>query len=181
MEEKRGTIFIAEDVLAALAQHAARRVAGLAALDRTRRPGAGAIFAGRHRSVAVEPAGEGVRFALHVVLRHGRPLHQVAADVQREVIREVETLTQLRVLAVDVFVEEVLFGEPSPPPPAPGSGWEGRITAALAEHPAGLTLTQLGDVLGVNWRRLIAPATSMVRRGELRKQDKTYLLPESAS
>lgn len=50
-----------------------------------------------------------------------------------------------------------------------------RIPEVLAAHPQGLTLVEIGDALGVEWRRLTGAAKELTERGELHKRGKRYL------
>jgi len=52
----------------------------------------------------------------------------------------------------------------------------GLVRDAVAAHPEGLTLVEIGRELDVDWRRLTGAVKELVERGELRKEGKRYLL-----
>lgn len=49
-----------------------------------------------------------------------------------------------------------------------------RIPALLAQNPHGLTLVEIGQELGVNWRRLTGAANELLRLKRIRKEGKRY-------
>ena len=58
----------------------------------------------------------------------------------------------------------------------PGNGdLEARALAGIDDaDPDGITLPDLGDALGVEWRRLIAPVKALLDRGEIEKVESRY-------
>ena len=59
------------------------------------------------QGIAVSATGEGLRLDLPVVLEYGLNLAEVAATVRSRVAYEVERLTGLTVVAVEVHIEDV--------------------------------------------------------------------------
>jgi uncharacterized alkaline shock family protein YloU len=93
-----GHASIANDVVARYAADAAREVSGVRALVDSHLP--------RHRAVRVN-GDERVRVELHLEVEWGAPIADVGAEVQRRVRDYVERMTDVRIEAVDVVVDEV--------------------------------------------------------------------------
>jgi len=49
-----------------------------------------------------------------------------------------------------------------------------RVDEVIARHPEGIRLVEIGQELGLEWRLLIAPVNLLLRRGRIRKEDRTY-------
>ena len=62
------------------------------------------------KGIAVVGRDEGLAIDLHVVVEYGLNLAEVAATVRSRVVYEVERLTGLEVVAVEVHVEDVRRG-----------------------------------------------------------------------
>ena len=62
------------------------------------------------KGIVVERRDGGIAIDLHVVVEHGLKLTEVAATVRSRVAYEVERLTGLKVVAVEVHVEDVRRG-----------------------------------------------------------------------
>lgn len=90
-----GHFYIADSVVAAIADRAARDVPGVVACQR----------------VHVESRPEGVRLRLDLVLRYGVRLVPAMQAAQGRVREVVESLTALNVLAVEVVARQVVRGE----------------------------------------------------------------------
>ncbi len=90
----QGHSTISSDVVARYAADAARDVEGVRALP-------------RHRAVRVDGDGDAKRLELHVTVEWGAPIAEVGAEVQRRVHEYVEQMTNLRLAAVDVVVDEI--------------------------------------------------------------------------
>lgn len=93
-----GRFYIADTVVAAIAERAAREVPGVEAVLRTR----------------VEDGPDGVRIAVDIAVAYGLSLVQVARVVQRRAREAVEIMTALNVLALDVAVRRVVVSGPVP-------------------------------------------------------------------
>jgi len=114
----RKRVSIAEPVIASIAGLAATAVEGVSGLRGSVAEHLKAILSdegGRHRhgrGVLTRLEGDGaVRLTLHVAVEYGHPIHEVARAVQERVRREVETMTGLRVRAIDVYVSDLTLPE----------------------------------------------------------------------
>jgi uncharacterized alkaline shock family protein YloU len=94
-----GNASISNDVLASYAADAAREVVGVRALVESHLP--------RHRAVRVDADDGSLRVELHLEVEWGAPIAEVGGEVQRRVREYVEQMTDLRLAAVDVVVDEV--------------------------------------------------------------------------
>jgi uncharacterized alkaline shock family protein YloU len=90
----QGHASISSDVVARYAADAARDVDGVRSLP-------------RHRAVRIDGDDAAKRLELHVAVEWGASIPRVGAEVQRRVREYVERMTDLRVEAVDVVVDEV--------------------------------------------------------------------------
>ena len=52
----------------------------------------------------------------------------------------------------------------------------GQIPRILAANPEGLTLVEIGEKMGVEWRRLTGAVRELLERGRIVKEDKKYFL-----
>ena len=55
------------------------------------------------------------------------------------------------------------------------------IPKVLSENPDGLTLVEIGEEMGVEWRRLTGAASELLDRGRIQKEGKKYYLKKSSS
>lgn len=105
-----GTITYANEVIATIAGVAANEVDGIAGMYLT--SGFGDIL-GRNRNVTrgvkVEVGSQEAAVDLHIIVEYGKPIQRVAADVQENVRKALESLTGLHVVKVDVHVQGVSF------------------------------------------------------------------------
>lgn len=108
--EPSGTITFASDVVATIAGIAAAEVEGVAVMVNV--PNGGNLL-GKNRAVTkgvkVEVGTEEVSVDLYMVIEYGQPIQKVAQDVQENVRRQIESMTGLHVVRVDVHVQEVSF------------------------------------------------------------------------
>jgi uncharacterized alkaline shock family protein YloU len=61
------------------------------------------------RGVKVEVGTEEVSVDLYVIIEYGQPIQKVASEVQENVRKNIEAMTGLRVVRVDVHVQGVSF------------------------------------------------------------------------
>ena len=114
-----GTIKYANEVIAIIAGVAATEVDGIAGMVTS--GGFGDII-GRNRNitrgvkvevggeeVSVELGSEEASVDLYVTVEYGTPIHKVAAEVQENVRKAIESMTGLHVVKVDVHVQGVSF------------------------------------------------------------------------
>jgi uncharacterized alkaline shock family protein YloU len=69
---------------------------------------------GQARGVAVEVGEEEAAIDLSVAVEYGKPIPQVSEAVRRSVIDRVENLIGLRVIEVNITVNDVLLPEERP-------------------------------------------------------------------
>ena len=105
-----GTIKYANEVIAIIAGVAATEVDGIAGMVTS--GGFGDII-GRNRNITrgvkVELGSEEASVDLYVTVEYGTPIHKVAAEVQENVRKAIESMTGLHVVKVDVHVQGVSF------------------------------------------------------------------------
>lgn len=100
-------IGVAPGVLDTIVTLAAQNVEGVAGVEA---PGlAGLVHkGGKALTVGVDEAGA-MSVTLHVTLKYGQPLHEVAKNVQRAVAEALTSQTGQPVTSVDVFVDALAF------------------------------------------------------------------------
>jgi uncharacterized alkaline shock family protein YloU len=103
LDTPRGTITISRDVIADVVAETAARCYGVVGLT----SGSRVARILRREGVSVEPDTAGMRIELHVVVEHGLNLAEVASTVRSQVAYEVERLTGLPVVAVEVVIQDV--------------------------------------------------------------------------
>jgi uncharacterized alkaline shock family protein YloU len=106
-------IGVAPGVLETIATVAARGVEGVAEISGSQTALAGLVQrspSSRGVCVEVNEAGELVA-SIHVNVRYGRPLREIATEVQRAVTDALLSHTGQTVAAVDVYVDGVVFPE----------------------------------------------------------------------
>ena len=105
-----GTISYANEVIATIAGVAASEIEGIAGMSVT---GGISEILGRNRNITrgvkVEVGSQEAAVDLYIVVEYGHPIQKVAADVQENVRRALESLTGLHVVRVDVHVQGVSF------------------------------------------------------------------------
>ncbi len=105
-------IGVAPGVLETIAQVSAQSVDGVAQIVSAGGGLAGLVPKGPARGVTVEVGEDGALAAsVHISALYGRPLREVATDVQRAVTDALLTHTGQTVASVDVFVDGVVFPE----------------------------------------------------------------------
>ncbi|MBN2248375.1 MAG: Asp23/Gls24 family envelope stress response protein [Coriobacteriia bacterium] len=105
-------IGVAPGVLETIAQISAQSVDGVAHIVTSGSGLAGLVPKGAARGVIVEIGEDGALTAsIHISALYGRPLREVATDVQRAVTDALLTHTGQAVASVDVFVDGVVFPE----------------------------------------------------------------------
>lgn len=105
-----GTITYANEVIAIIAGVAANEIEGLAGMCTS--GGLGDIISKNRnitRGVKVEVGTEEVSVDLYVIIEYGQPIQKVASEVQENVRKNIEAMTGLRVVRVDVHVQGVSF------------------------------------------------------------------------
>lgn len=110
-EKETGKIKIESDVVAMIAGLAAADTEGVASMS-------GGITEGWAKKVSGKNIAKGVRVEvgetetaidLRVIIKYGYKIHEVAANLQQNVKEAVESMTGLKVIEVNVHVEDVEF------------------------------------------------------------------------
>ena len=66
------------------------------------------------KGIKVEVGEEEVAVDLSVIIRYGYKLHEVCTKIQTGIKNAIETMTGLRVVQVNVFVQSINFDKPEP-------------------------------------------------------------------
>lgn len=105
-----GTITYANEVIATIAGVAANEVDGIAGMCIS---GGFSEILSRNRNITrgvkVEVGSQEAAVDLYIIVEYGKPIQRVAADVQENVRKALESLTGLHVVRVDVHVQGVSF------------------------------------------------------------------------
>ena len=56
-----------------------------------------------------------------------------------------------------------------------------KVLTILKKHPEGMTLRDLGNFLGVNWRSLVGVVSDLLRKGNVEKLDGLYFFVRGRS
>lgn len=108
--QEGGTITYANEVIAIIAGVAANEIEGLAGMCTI--GGFGDIISKNRnitRGVKVEVGTEEVSVDLYTIIEYGQPIQKVASEVQENVRKNIEAMTGLKVVRVDVHVQGVSF------------------------------------------------------------------------
>ncbi|MHB1315568.1 MAG: Asp23/Gls24 family envelope stress response protein [Christensenellales bacterium] len=107
--EKQGKITFASDVVATIAGLAAIEVAGIAGMSGGVVDGVIELLGRRNltKGVKVEVGSEECAVDVYVVVNYGVAIHTVAYNVQENIKRAIETMTGLRVVEVNVYIQGV--------------------------------------------------------------------------
>ncbi|MBR0135942.1 MAG: Asp23/Gls24 family envelope stress response protein [Clostridia bacterium] len=108
-----GKVVFAPDVVATIAGLAASEVKGVSGLAGTVIEGISGIFTKKNltKGVHVEVGQEEAAVDLSVNVKYGFRIQEVCTEIQKEVKNAIETMTALRVVEVNVFVQSVTFDE----------------------------------------------------------------------
>lgn len=105
-----GSITYANEVIAIIAGVAAGEIEGLAGMSAA---GGFGERLGKNRNITrgvkVEVGTEEVSVDLNIIVEYGQPIQKVAGEVQENVRKNIEAMTGLHVVAVDVHVQGVSF------------------------------------------------------------------------
>ncbi len=117
LTDELGRITFTEDVLREIVHHA---ISGIEGLGEIRERGGGfvGIFGGRNKGIDVEMSDDGLRVRMNVTVSYGKPIHEVAREIQEEIKQELERMTGLDVQSVDIYVQNVQAHEQSEQTPA---------------------------------------------------------------
>lgn len=111
-EEKLGTLKISDEVIAVCTMNATLKTKGISALS----GGLGDSFTKNilgkeplYKGIKVAQTEEGIIIDINVIVKYGVKIPQVAWDVQENVKKEVELMTDAATKAVNIHVQGVHF------------------------------------------------------------------------
>ena len=101
-------------MVATIAGLAAAEVKGVTSMSGNMVEGFTEMFGKKNltKGVKVEVGTEETAIDLSVVIEYGYRIHEVCSKVQQEVKNAVETMTGLRVVRVNMFVQAINFAKP---------------------------------------------------------------------
>ena len=124
-KESNGTVTFASEVIATIAGLAAADIPGVAGMSGGIVDGMGELIGRKNLSkgIRVEVGKEEVAVDISIVAEYGRPITQVAEQIQSSVKKAIETMTGLKVVEVNVAVTGIRFkdeaqNKPAAPEPA---------------------------------------------------------------
>lgn len=108
-----GTVSYSDDVIATVAGLAAAEVPGVVGMSGGLVSGLTEAFGRKSytKGVKVDVGNEQAALDLLIVVEHGKSIPQVARSVQENVRKAVETMTGLRVIEVNVCVQDINITE----------------------------------------------------------------------
>lgn len=107
--DNTGKINISEEVIAVVAGVASSEVQGVAGMNASLASGITDLLGKKNYAKGVKVVIEEseVKISVSVTVNYGCNIPDVACEVQEKVKREVETMTSLKVVAVDVYVNAI--------------------------------------------------------------------------
>lgn len=116
IEEKLGSIKIADDVIAIAAAKAAMAVTGVAGLSGGITESISNILGKNNFSKGIKISAEEntLNIDIYLIVKFGVKIPEVAWNVQENVKKEVENITGLSVKAVNIHVQGVSFEDEQP-------------------------------------------------------------------
>lgn len=111
---KAGNINISEEVIAVVAGVAASEIDGVSGMCTNFTGGLGDLFGKKNYSkgVKVELDTDKVSVSVSLTLDYGCKIQDVACEVQQKVKHEIENMTGLEVVSVDVYVSAIALPKP---------------------------------------------------------------------
>lgn len=115
-KESNGTITFASEVIATIAGLAAADIPGVAGMSGGFVDGMADLIGRKNvtKGIRVEVGSEEVAVDVAIIVEYGRPITQVAEQIQSSVKKAIETMTGLRVVEVNVDVQGIKFKEQAP-------------------------------------------------------------------
>ncbi|MFD3157391.1 Asp23/Gls24 family envelope stress response protein [Haloimpatiens sp. FM7330] len=107
-----GIVKISDEVVSIIAGLAASEIEGIAGISAGLVGEITQILSGKKnlsKGVKVTVAEESATIDLFIVVEYGVSIPEVCDKVQRNVIKSVETMTGLKVSAVNIYVQNVIF------------------------------------------------------------------------
>lgn len=117
-KESNGTITFANEVVATIAGMAAADIPGVAGMSGGIVDGMGELIGRKNLSkgINVEVGSEEVAVDVSIIVEYGRPITQIAEQIQSSVKKAIETMTGLRVVEVNVAVQGIKFKDQAKTP-----------------------------------------------------------------
>ena len=114
-----GKIIFADDVIATIAALAAADVQGVASMSGGVVEGLTEMLGKKNltKGVKVEVGTEEAAVDISVNVRYGFAIQEVCQNLQNAIKNAIETMTGLRVVEVNVYVQSVVFEKPAEPEP----------------------------------------------------------------
>lgn len=112
-----GKIIFADDVIATIAALAAADVAGVAGMSGGVVEGITEMLVKKNltKGVKVEVGSEEAAVDISINVRYGFAIQDVCQNLQNAIKNAIETMTGLRVVEVNVYVQSVVFEKPAEP------------------------------------------------------------------
>ena len=112
-----GKIIFADDVIATIAALAAAEVQGVASMSGGVVEGLTEMLGKKNltKGVKVEVGSEEAAVDISVNVRYGFAIQEVCQNLQNAIKNAIETMTGLRVVEVNVYVQSVVFEKPAEP------------------------------------------------------------------
>lgn len=111
-EEKLGTVKIADEVIAVCTLNATSKTKGVAGLGGVFTDNISKNIFGKeplYKGIKVNQSEEGISIDIYVIVEYGVKIPEVAWDIQENVKKEVEAMTDAVVKAVNIHVQGVHF------------------------------------------------------------------------
>lgn len=111
VKESNGSITFANEVVATIAGLAAADIPGVAGMSGGLVDGMAEMMGRKNvtKGIRVEVGTEEVAVDVAIVVEYGRPITQVAEQIQSSVKKAIETMTGLKVVEVNVNVQGIKF------------------------------------------------------------------------
>lgn len=111
VKESNGSITFANEVIATIAGLAAADIPGVAGMSGGIVDGMAEMMGRKNvtKGIRVEVGTEEVAVDVSIVVEYGRPITQVAEQIQSSVKKAIETMTGLKVVEVNVSVQGISF------------------------------------------------------------------------
>ena len=111
VKESNGSITFANEVIATIAGLAAADIPGVAGMSGGLVDGMAEMMGRKNvtKGIRVEVGTEEVAVDVSIVVEYGRPITQVAEQIQSSVKKAIETMTGLKVVEVNVSVQGIRF------------------------------------------------------------------------
>lgn len=108
-EDNQGKVTFANDVIAIIAGLAASEVEGIVGMSGSMMGGIAEKLGRKNltKGVKVEVGNEEVAVDLFVIVQYGIKIHEVCEKIQEAVKKSIETMTGMKVVEVNVYVQGV--------------------------------------------------------------------------